>query len=210
MPPSSTAALHKAGWPLERQVVPFFWLEAFRPVMALSLLSLKKGIPWRSLSFLIGNQNLGYWGISGTSWSRFSHCVYERENGKEKETGYSVQHLIWLCNSTAACSWRVFLTSPRTTEDAKPLYILSVPGSPDKLLAKQSTCPQNPFGVLMSVERIVGSRSNFLAFVADCDKKKVSFLDLQWCQGCMQAGECSQWSFLGALGLWKVILLVLK
>lgn len=63
----------------------------------------------------------------------------------------------------------MFLTSPRTTEGAKPLSVLSVPGSSDKLLAKQS---MSPFGVLMPVERIVGSRTNFLAFVADCDKKK--------------------------------------
>lgn len=65
----------------------------------------------------------------------------------------------------------MFLTSPRATEGAKPLHVLSVPGSQDKLLAKQPSTPQSPFGVLMPVERIVGSRSNFLAFVADCDKK---------------------------------------
>lgn len=70
----------------------------------------------------------------------------------------------------------MFLTSPRTTEDAKPLRVLSVPGSPDKLLATHSTSPRSPFGVLMPVERIVGSRSNFLAFVADCDQKNKSQL----------------------------------
>lgn len=70
----------------------------------------------------------------------------------------------------------MLLTSPRTTDGAKPLCVLSVPGSPDKLLAKQATSPQRSFGVLMPVERIVGSRSNFLAFVADWDKKKSAFL----------------------------------
>lgn len=73
----------------------------------------------------------------------------------------------------------MFLTSPRITEGTKPLHVLCVPGSPDKLLAKQSTSPQSPFGVSMPVGRVVGSRNIFWLLLLTVTKKKVSFLDLQ-------------------------------
>lgn len=128
-------------------------------------------------------------------WREKVCCV--RGSGKEKETGYSAQHLIWLCNSTAVCSWGVFLTSPKITEGTKPLHVLCVPGSPDKLLAKQSTSPQSPFGVLMPVESVVGSRNNFLAFVADCDQKKSQ---LSW--PAMMPRLCAGWRMQPVVFPW--------
>jgi len=62
----------------------------------------------------------------------------------------------------------------------------------------------------MLVEREFGNGSDFLACVADYDKKKVSFLDLEQCRDCAQAGECRQWSFPHALGLLKEISLLSK
>lgn len=74
--------------------------------------------PWRYqgaawIKAFLFNGELNAW-ITGGSMGQvglaFPTVCLRRGHRKEKETGYLVQHLIWLCNSTTVSFWRVFLT----------------------------------------------------------------------------------------------------